>query len=232
MNKMATSNGGNGRRVKKTPYQGPSRCHGWFDCDFGHRWDSKTSWANYGQKCKTCVKNGQQKRVTASQAFMIPYTYPHTQLPLHEIWLYCGCCHLEVEAMSPKTKNCTRPGCQGVLEPWNYLQCPNCRYHHCWAEDLKTARELEFRCKDFVCKDFAHPPQAVDGEECSGCDSVIGINKRTEGSTTGAVHLDILCEKCHELGHKCTHSRQRISPLLRDENNNGNVAVKATGTKV
>ena len=84
---MAVSNGGNGRRVKKTPYQGPSRCHGWFDCDFGHRWDSKTSWANYGQKCKTCVKNGQQKRVTASQAFMIPYTYPHTQV----IFLFVFC---------------------------------------------------------------------------------------------------------------------------------------------
>ena len=40
----------------KTPYQGPSRCFGYFKCGRCSRsWQSGNSWANKGQQCQRCL---------------------------------------------------------------------------------------------------------------------------------------------------------------------------------
>ncbi|XP_064404552.1 zinc finger CCHC domain-containing protein 24-like [Halichondria panicea] len=40
---------------QRTPYQGKSRVWGEFRCtECSHYWASGNSWANCGQKCKTC----------------------------------------------------------------------------------------------------------------------------------------------------------------------------------
>ena len=61
-----------------------------------------------------------------------------TQLPLQEMFLYCQFCEEEESSWFPKAKKCPTDGCEEVLEPWNRVKCPKCKFLHEWAEDLKT----------------------------------------------------------------------------------------------
>jgi len=81
--------------------------------------------------------------------------------------------------------------CQGSLLPWNYLKCPHCKYEHEWPEDKKTAQRLQFACN-------------VYAEEGKGCDKVIGLGKGWKKAGKAGPHPDPLCEKCVQLGYKCT----------------------------
>jgi len=182
---------------KKTPYQGGNRCQGDFQCNKGHRWPSAFSWANCGQRCAVCTTERFGKTdVSKKELEEIPYTYPYSQTPLQEVWLYCDKCNREEEGWYPKSKKCTTVDCTGRLEPWNFLECPSCQYMHEWAEDHKTARKYEF-----VCKEHCEPGY--------GCDEVISINKCREQKKTGP-HRQSGCEKCDQLGHRCSrHGKAR-----------------------
>ena len=58
-------------KEKKTPYQGRNRTYGEFKCpQCGKKWESGNSWANMGQKCKSCENN--------------KYVYPYKQTPLQK----------------------------------------------------------------------------------------------------------------------------------------------------
>jgi len=186
----------------KTPYQGKNQCQGFFNCNHGHRWPSQYSWANCGQRCKKCLERVFGKsldKISKDEALAVEYTYPFSQIPLEgrEVYLSCDKCDHEEEAMFPKKRKCLKAGCQGFLVPWNYLRCPHCDYKHEWSEDRKTARRLEFVCKDYA--------------EGKGCDNVIGFEKTVEPQGTGLTgpHPGPLCEKCEQLGKKCTGHRRR-----------------------
>ena len=70
---------------KKTPYQGPNRCRGYFACENRHTWDSAFSWANYGQRCKKCVDKKVKEGLSESEArAQIQYTLPHSQVRVCE----------------------------------------------------------------------------------------------------------------------------------------------------
>jgi hypothetical protein len=51
-----------------TPYQGPNRSYGYFQCKCGKKWKSDNSWANRHQICKKCKKK----------------VYPYKQKPLQK----------------------------------------------------------------------------------------------------------------------------------------------------
>jgi len=183
----------------KTPYQGRNQCEGSFTCDFGHRWTSQWSWANCGQRCGECLakmlgkrRGDLTKKDVASQGQSIRYTYPFHQARLSaDIYLSCNECSYEEEAISPKKRKCPMDNCQGSLLPWNYLKCPHCKYEHEWPEDKKTAQRLQFACN-------------VYAEEGKGCDKVIGLGKGWKKAGKAGPHPDPLCEKCVQLGYKCT----------------------------
>ena len=97
---------------KKTPYQGRNRCQGSFKCDFGHRWNSHHSWANYGQKCMKCIKERQPKKggiISKGDARGVAFTYPWNQVRFLDAFshLYTRVCpsvrpsvrHTRVETM-------------------------------------------------------------------------------------------------------------------------------------
>ena len=59
-----------------------------------------------------------------------------------------------------------------------------------------------------------------------GCDETIGLEKGKSREKTDP-HLDVLCEKCEDLGHKCSaHGRKRRKSKkaqLRNDDNNNNI---------
>ena len=58
-----------GGKKNLTPYQGPKRCFGDYECPACERkWQSGNSWANMGQQCQKCKIN----------------VYPHRQRPLEK----------------------------------------------------------------------------------------------------------------------------------------------------
>lgn len=70
----AKAAGHKGRREGKglTPYQGPKRCFGFYQCPKCQRkWMSGNSWADMGQECESCLIN----------------VYPYRQVMIYQVTL-------------------------------------------------------------------------------------------------------------------------------------------------
>jgi hypothetical protein len=99
---------------------------------------------------------------------------------------------------SPVLKSKPCPCGKGMLNPWYFLICQKCGVEHSWRHDSEKVKEFLFVCPDYT-------------ESGCGCDELIVFSKRqpsTEASSSGP-HVDVMCEKCEQLGYRCTKHKRR-----------------------